>query len=124
MSPETILLRQAHPNFMDGPLITSQVFMPFPKDEGKLSVYDGDQITAADAYEHYTETLGNESHSIWAVTKGEADGLDVPASPDPLPAFLSHSVIDFTGRTDKDSRKIAKRLKLFALGRGCLYAPA
>ena len=57
MTAETILLRQAHPQFMKGTQITSQVFMPFPKDKGLLSVYDGDQITAADSHRHYTQTL-------------------------------------------------------------------
>lgn len=59
MTSATLLLRQVHPKFMDGSLITSQAFMPFPRDDGKLSVYDGDQIGAADAHQHYTSTLGN-----------------------------------------------------------------
>lgn len=64
MTLETILLRQAHPRFMEGEFPTSQVFYPFPKDDGKLSVYDGDQITAENAHRHYTQVLGNESHSV------------------------------------------------------------
>lgn len=42
MTPTTLLLRHAHPNFMDGDQITSQVFMPFPKVDGCLSVYKKD----------------------------------------------------------------------------------
>ncbi|MBK8039825.1 MAG: hypothetical protein IPK22_22235 [Verrucomicrobiaceae bacterium] len=124
MSPTSHLHRQAHPKFMDGAQITSQVFIPFPKDDGLLSVYDGDQISAAEAHAHYTQVLGNESHSVWSLTKAEADGEAVPASADPLPDFPSHSKIDFTGKTDKECRKIAKKLKAWAMARGCQFLPA
>lgn len=124
MTSATLLHRQAHPKFMDGAQITSQVFIPFPKDDGLLSVYDGDQISAAEAHTHYTQVLGNESHSVWSVTKAEADGEAVPASADPLPDFPSHSKIDFTGKTDKECRKIAKKLKAWAMARGCQFLPA
>ncbi len=124
MTPTTLLHRQAHPKFMDGAVITSQVFIPFPKDEGLLSVYDGDQISAAEAHAHYTQVLGNESHSVWSVTKAEADGEAAPASLDALPDFPSHAKIDFTGKSDKECRKIAKKLKACATARGCQYLPA
>lgn len=124
MTPTTLLHRQAHPKFMDGDMITSQVFYPFPKDDGLLSVYDGDQISADKTYEHYTQTLGLESHSVWSVTKSEADGEGVPSSSDPLKDFPSHSKIDFRGKTDKECRMIAKRLKAWAVARGCQYQPA
>jgi hypothetical protein len=124
MNSSTLLHRQAHPKFMDGSSITSQVFIPFPKDEGMISVYDGEQISAAQSHAHYTQVLGNESHSVWSVTKAEADGEAVPASADPLPDFPSHSKIDFTGKTDKECRKIAKKLKAWAMARGCQFLPA
>ena len=124
MTATTLLFRQAHPTFMDGTQITSQVFMPFPKDEGLLSVYDGDQVTAAESYQHYTETLSFESESVWAVSKAEADAEHVPASADPRPDSPAHSKIDFTGKSDKDCRKIAKLLKQRALARGCQFRPA
>jgi hypothetical protein len=124
MTPNTLLLRQAHPNFIDRGRITSQVFLPFPKDEGKLSVYDGDQITAADAHAHYTTVLGYQSHSVWAVMKQEADGAGVPAEPDPLPEFPAHAAIDFSRQPPPDWRKIAKRLQACALTRGCQHLPA
>ena len=123
MTPTTLLLRHAHPSFMDGDRITSQVFMPFPKDEGCLSVYDGDLIKPEDSYAHYTQTLGNQSSGLWALTKAETDRENVPASADPLPNFPSHSKIDFGKRLEKDCRKIAKRLKILAAQRGKLYSP-
>jgi len=71
MTPETTLLRQVHPHFIPDGQLTSQAFMPFPKDDGKASVYDGDQISPADSYVHYTRVLGNKSHSVWGVTCAE-----------------------------------------------------
>jgi hypothetical protein len=50
MKPETVLLRQVHPDFIPDGQLTSQAFMPFPKDDGQLSVYDGDQISAIDSH--------------------------------------------------------------------------
>jgi hypothetical protein len=108
---------------MDGNQITSQVFMPFPKDDGKLSVYDGDQIELEESFRHYTEVLVNQSYSIWSVTKAEADGEGVRGSPDPLPGFSAHACIDFHTHPEKVCRKIAKRLKSIALARGCRYMP-
>ena len=122
MSPGTLLLRQAHPKFMAGETITSQVFMPFPKDEGKLSVYDGVQIGVEDSYRHYTAVLGNESAGVWAVTKAEAEGVEVEGKPDPLEGFPSHACIDFGSLAEKECRKIAKRLKALAEARGCQFS--
>ncbi len=124
MNAETLLLRQAHPHFMAGDRPTSQVFLPFPKDQGLLSVYDGDQINAAEAHGHYTHVLGNESHSVWAVTQAEAAGENVPASPDPRPDFPAHATMDFREKSDNECRKIAKKLKARAIARGCQYLPA
>jgi hypothetical protein len=121
MTPETILLRQAHPKFMDGALPTSQVFYPFPKDEGKLSVYDGDQITPEDAHRHYTDVLANESHSVWGVSGAEARSEATVPVEDPLENFPSHALIDFQGMSDKECRKVAKKLKAHAVSRGCLF---
>ncbi len=97
--------------------------MPFPRDDGKLSVYDGDQINAADSYAHYTEILQNLSAGVWAVTKAEADAEGVMGAPDPLPDFAAHAKIDFGDRNEKACRKIAKRLKAMAIARGCQFIP-
>lgn len=123
MTPDTLLLRQVHPKFMNGAVVTSQAFMPFPRDDGKLSVYDGSQIGAADAYLHYTQTLGNQSCGVWAVTKLEADTEGVKGAPDPLPTFPAHAIIDFGSMSERMCRKIAKRLKTIANARGCQFDP-
>ena len=123
MDDDTLLLRQAHPNFMDGEVITSQIFVPFPKDDGKLSVDDGDQINAHDAYKFYTEDRGNTSDSVWAVNKSESDACNVPGIADPAEDAPWHAALDFGGKTVKQCRKIAKKLKKYALVRGCQYRP-
>lgn len=123
MSPTTHLHRQAHPQFAPGGQLTSQAFMPFPKDEGLLSVDDGDQITAADAFAYYTSVLKLESCGVWSVTKSEADGETVNAISTPEPNRPSHASLDFRGKSERDCRKIAKNLKKLALARGCQFSP-
>ena len=109
---------------MDGAQITSQVFIPFPRDDGMLSVDDGDLISASEAHTYYTQILGNESDSVWSVSNTEAHGETVPGIPTPEPGRPSHASIDFRGKTDKECRKIAKKLKALAAARGCQYLPA
>lgn len=121
MTPQTVLLRQVHPSFIPDGQLTSQAFMPFPKDQGKLSVYDGDQITAAAAFDHYTANLGNAAAGVWGVTCGEVTSCGLAGLPDPLEDFPSHAVIDFTAEPERNFRKLAKKLKVYALARGCLY---
>lgn len=120
MKTSTKLLRQVHPNFFINGELSSQAFFPFPKDDGKLSVYDGDMITPQDAYNHYTKTLQNESIGVWGVTCLEVQQVGLCSTPDPLDNFPSHALIDF-GTTSKNAyRKLAKRLKEYAIKRGQL----
>jgi hypothetical protein len=123
MNHETTLLRQVHPDFIPDGQLTSQAFMPFPKDEGKPSVYDGDQISAADSYTHYTEVLGYKSDSVWGVTCAEVSASGLTSAPDPKENSPYHAVIDFAPHPEKSFRKLAKKLKAFAIARGCLYSP-
>ncbi len=124
MNNDTLLLRQAHPHFMNGDDPTSQVFMPNTEDRGQMSVYDGDQISPSDAHTHYNLVLKRQSQSVWALAKHEADTNGVPASSDPLPDFPSHARIDFTGLSESAHRKTAKKLKALAIARGCMFRPA
>ncbi len=121
MTDNTILLRQAHPRFVDEGQLTSQAFVPFPKDDAKLSVYDGDQITASESFQHYTGNLNNEADSVWGVTCKEVAGVDLSSAPDPLPESPAHALIDFSGKSTSACRKLAKRLRDFASIRGRLY---
>jgi hypothetical protein len=121
MNSETTLLRQVHPHFIQEGQLSSQAFIPFPRDDGKVSVYDGDQISADESYRHFTETLGNKSDSVWGVVCSEVSSIGLSSVPDPQIDFPSHSLIDFTVHPQKEFRKLAKKLRQFAISRGCLY---
>ncbi len=124
MNSKTLLLRQVHPSFIGEGFVSSQTFAPFPKDEGLLSVYDGDLIEVRAAHVHYTEVLRLQLAGVWGVLCAEADEINLPNRPDPLEDFAQHAVIDFTGHPTKAARKLAKKLRDFAVVRGCLYAPS
>jgi hypothetical protein len=117
---DTLLHRQVNPSWVQQGRITSQVFKPTPKDQRRLSVYDGDQVTALQAWNHYTSELGLSSMGVVAVTVAECKGLDLTAEPDPE-AFPSHAVIKFDTCTASQIERSAKRLKLHAESRGWLY---
>ncbi len=121
MTDETLLFRQIHPNFVQNERVTSQAFRPTPKDEGKLSVYDGDMISAEDSWKHHTG-LGLESAGVLAVTVQECDAESLVVCPSPQP-FPEHAHIDFNGPglTNSDIRSTAKRLLAAALERGWQY---
>jgi len=116
----TLLLRQIHPDFIQNQRVSSQAFRPTPKDERKLSVYDGDLITPAEACKHYTKTLNLKSTGVLGVSVKECKECELPVTPDPAP-FLEHVLIDFSGYSNKAIEKKAKQLKAKAEARGWLY---
>ena len=120
MNSGTLLHRQVNPSWVQQGRITSQVFKPTPKDSYRLSVYDGDQVTAHQAWLHYTTELGFASIGVVAVTVGECEALALRPEPDPEP-FPAHAVIRFDGCTSGQIEKKAKRLKAVADARGWLY---
>lgn len=120
MTPETLLLRQVNPNWIRDGRITSQVFRPTPKDKKQLSVYDGGQMTAREAYAHYTQQLQLSSVGVMAVTVGECQQQDLPVVPDPVP-FPAHVVIDFHLFSNSESKTKAKHLTRAATLRGWQY---
>lgn len=124
MNDQTFLLRQVHPDFFPGGEVSSQAFFPFPKDDGKLSGYDGDQITPEASYQHYTVSLGLKSVGVWAVSGSEVASVGLAHRPDPVDGNPAHAVIDFGALAEKECRKLAKRLKKLAADRGSLYRAA
>ena len=117
MTSDTLLLRQVSPSWVQAGHITSQVFKPTAKDNNRLSVYDGDQMTAEDAWDHYTDELGYSSVGVMAVTVCECESLDLLVEPDPKP-FREHVVIKFDGCSGSQIDKKAKHLKKAAESRG------
>ncbi len=121
MKTDTLLLRQVHPTFYPNEVLSSQAFVPFPKDKNHLSVYDGDLMTPPDAFVHYTQQLGYKSVGVWAVSVAEVEQTSLAAHPDPLPDSPAHAVIDFGEATKNECRRLAKKLALLAQQRGRLH---
>jgi hypothetical protein len=120
LNGDTLLHRQVNPSWVQQGRITSQVFKPTPKDNRRLSVYDGDQMTALQAWSHYTTELGFASVGVVAVTVAECEALGLTAEPDPE-AFPAHAVINFDTCTPSQIEKKAKRLKAVGEARGWLH---
>lgn len=129
-SDERLLWRQAEKRLLeDGGTPSSQVFEPRgDMDEGCLSVDDGNMVSAATAHAFFTSLppsgLGARSESVWGLSVAEVVGLTLSAWADPIdaappvPANLSHAVIEFGEMTKSQRKKFAQRLKLLAIQRG------
>ena len=117
-----MLIRQIHPSFVQDGRVTSQAFRPTPKDDNKLSTYDGDQIDPESAWKHYTGTLGFQSDGALGVTVAECDDLELTVVSDPAP-FREHVLIDFSEHERKQIEKRAKKLRAHAVNRYWLYQP-
>lgn len=119
MTDQTLLLRQIHPSFVKLGRVTSQAFRPTPKDEQKLSVYDGDLIEPAAAWLHYRKR-NFKSVGVMAVTVGECEkeGLVARSSPQHFP---EHAEIDFQDLNTNQCESKGKRLRSLADARGWLY---
>ena len=120
MNDTTKMLRQVHPNFLQNGRVSSQAFRPTHKDENLLSVYNGDDINPENAFIHYTEVIGKSSCGVLAVTCGECNSCCLPVKRDPTP-FKAHCIIDFTGKTTAQRRKLSGVLRDFSIKRGWLY---
>ena len=123
MSDYTLMLRQVHPDFIQQGCVTSQAFRPTPKDQGKPSVYDGDQIDSEPSWKHYTQVLRRKSVGVVAVTVLECSQVGTQAYVDGV-GFPEHAVIDFTGLPSNSKIKnAAKHLTRKARKRGWQYGP-
>lgn len=120
MNLKTLLLRQVHPCFVQDGKITSQAFRPTPKDEKKLSVYDGDKISPEKSYNHYCCQAGCTSHGVMAVSNEECATQELTVIEDGIP-FPEHCSICFDNFSKSQIEKKAKRLKRFAEERGWLF---
>ena len=126
MNSDTLLYRMVSPSWMREGRPTSQTFKPTRKDNRRLSVYDGDQISPQDAYEHFTNPppgLGQIAVGVAAVAVAECESLKLTVTPDPLPGFAEHSMIDFAAHSRKGVEIAAGELNDFANARGWQYRP-
>ena len=122
MNTQTLLYRQVNPHWVINGEPNSQTFMPTHKDQGLLSVYDGDQITPADSWHHFTGVLGYASAGVAAVSLAECQAQQLAVHPDPE-SFPEHALIDFTGLSRSQRERKAAQLKAAALARGWQFLP-
>lgn len=125
MNNDTLLLRQVHPSWVIGDIISqqtfsSQTFRPTSKDSGLLSVYSGEHFTANTAFEHYTSNFNLQSAGIVAVTPKECSSISVPILEDNQP-FVGHCSIDYRELNASEIKRSASILKRYAHLRGWLY---
>jgi hypothetical protein len=123
VTDDTLFLRQVHPSFVQHGRVTSQAFRPTPKDELRLSGYDGDLIEPEPAWQHYTATLRLASVGVLAVSVRECTALELPVYSDPEP-FPEHVVIDYSEVQKSAIERISKKLKAKAAARDWLYREA
>ena len=122
MTDVTLLLRQVHPSWVQQGRVSSQAFRPTPKDQKQLSAYDGDQISAAKAWQHFTSVLGLSSVGVLAVSVGECQSVQLSATADRA-RFAEHVLIEFTPFSENEIKRRSKQLKTFADSRGWQYEP-
>ena len=120
MKPETLLLRQIHPGFVQNGRVSSQAFRPTPKDQSQLSVYNGELIGPEASWRHFTANPLCRSAGVMAVTRRECQGLGLGVIADGLP-FPEHASIDFSGMGKSGTERKAKLLGSHAQSRGWLF---
>ncbi|MDD2724199.1 MAG: hypothetical protein PHH59_09300 [Methylovulum sp.] len=120
MNAETLLLRQINPSFIQNGRVTSQAFRPTPKDENKLSVYDGDQISPENSWIHFTSNPQCRSDGVMAISHEQCDEQSIPVIPDGIP-FPEHAYLNFSNMSKGEIERKAKALVSKAKERGWLY---
>lgn len=132
MNSQTLLHRQVHPSFVRNDRVTSQaflptsqVFRPTPKDNSLLSVSDGDQISAEQAYLRFIRNPLCKSIGTLSVSEEECRFLGVNAIPDPDPPSEQpdHCFIDFREKSNRQIEKIATCLRNHAVDRDWTFGP-
>lgn len=117
------LHRQVHPSWVQNEQITSQVFTPTPKDEGLLSMYDGEQMSPQASYRHYTTEQKLLAAGTVSVLCAEVQEIGLSWRLDPAP-FPEHAVIDFTALQPPTKVKAkAQALAEKARQRGWTFRP-
>lgn len=117
---EHLLHRQVNPGWVQDGEFSSQTFKPTPKDENKLSVYDGKQMDAADSFAHYTTHQKLLSAGVVSVSTVEVEAASLKWAIDGVP-FPQHGHIDFAGLSGSQAKAKAAQLKAKALARGWSY---
>ena len=123
MNDATHLHRQVHPSWMQDGKPTVQAFRPFPKDEGHLSVYDGDKVNPAASYAHFNQVLGFKSVGVLTIIHQECTALNLPVESSPRDNHPAHAHIDYSGCQKKEISLKSKNLWKSSSERGWTYQP-
>lgn len=120
-------LRQIHPNSAPDGVVQSGGFLPTKNHQFKLSGYDGDRITPAESFDFHTGILGKKSVAVMGVTIEECLLPDIMLASSPVPqsegvvASRFHIHLDFSGMTNGQRERTAKKLRDLATARGILH---
>lgn len=121
-----VLFRQIHPDLMQDGEPASSSFRPKEADKDMLSVDRSTLTTAGDAHALYTSN-GQRSEAVYGLTVAEFEGCGIPCEEDPLEeteqaaANPAHALASFAGYGISKQKTLGKRLKKFAVARGCLH---
>ena len=122
MNDETLLHRVVKPRWLvQNGVVSSQAFRPESQDERRMSVYDGEQITAEGAWHHYARDPNKlRPPGVLSVTVAEFTDEELPVCPDPG-TFPSHVLIDYTKLGTSQIKKKSAKLRDIAVARGWQY---
>lgn len=123
MTPDTLLLRQIHPSFVQDGRVTSQAFRPTPKDESLLSVDDGYRVSAESSWQRFITNTACKSLGVQALSQAECTAQELTVIEDGNP-HPEHCSVDFTAFDKKAIEKKSKLLRAQAETRGWLFREA
>lgn len=118
----TFLFRQIPLKYIKRGRPSSLAFTPMPKDDRRLSCYDGSMITAEQSYYHFLK-MGYMSSGVLGVTVDDCIELSLFAESDPRP-FPEHAVIVFPQElTNSRVKTLGQLLRDKAVKYGWQYKP-
>ncbi|WP_141100944.1 hypothetical protein [Roseateles aquatilis] len=123
---DEVLFRQIHPDSLQSGEPGSDRFRPSEADCDMMSVDRSSLTTAAAAHRLYT-TVGKRSAAVFGLSVSEFAAQAIPCMADPvmndpqLPDNPAHALADFSAHDMKQQKVVAKKLKRYALSRGCLF---
>lgn len=110
LDENTSLFRVVHPKWIQNDRISSEVFRPFDDDE--LSMYNGNIVTAEEAFKHFTIDQGNKGSRVACVKVKTFQKYNLPVIDDGAP-YPAHVTVDFSPICGNNPRrKISQCIKL------------
>lgn len=128
VSASVLVMRHVHPKAIDGGKVESWAFAPNSSDQGCMSVTQSSVVDPEEAFEDYTVHQKRASAGLWALSTEEVsssgsrtvDDQGITPTPPRGHAFIDYRDMKLRSRPES---KRAKRLRDFALDRGCVFVP-